>query len=210
MNPGIVDLISSVAAENRVRRAPQADVFQATGDQVQDAQIRAKIQCGLSPKMAAEVVKKDNAERCYLKMSDRDGMIGLLLKIKPLRDELAHLQSQNWRTDAEGAHAGMIRQEFEPLLKVAAELAERIFKPILESTREGARDEVREIAGGDEKRISALIEHHWRVVRLREFLYYVDSLGNSEVNRSDLFIEFFEAEIKAIDTAAKQPGGSSV
>ena len=211
MNPPLIDPLSAIVAETRGRhRAPEADVFTPTGDAAQDRQIRAKIQAGLAPKMASEVVVRENAERGHLKMTDRDGMIGLLLKIKPLRDELSPLQARSWRTAAEDHRGEMIRQEFQPLLKVAAELAERIFHPILEAKRAGARAQVKDFAGGSEERITTLVEHHWEVVRLREFLAYVDALGNSEIERSALFIEFFEAQIKVIDSAAKQPSGSGV
>ena len=182
--------------------ATAAASFTPTGDAAQDAQMRAKIRAGLDPAMAAMVVAKENAERGYLKMSDRDGMIGLLLKIKPLRAELARLEVRSWRTADEDHRAEVIKQEFQPLLAVAAELADRIFQPMLETKRAEAREQVKAIAGGSEDRIVALIENHWEVVRFREFLRYVDGLGNSELKRSDFFIEFFEAQIKAGDQPA--------
>jgi hypothetical protein len=118
-------------------------------------------------------------------------MTAQLPALKRLLENLAPFVDRNDLSNAERHRQDELRREAWPLLTIANEVAQRFFRPLLEEKRLAAREEVRELAGDDERRIAEMANHHFAVVRLVEFLSYVDCLGNNVEKRLALFIGFF-------------------
>ncbi|MBI3418124.1 MAG: hypothetical protein HY043_22780 [Verrucomicrobia bacterium] len=111
--------------------------------------------------------------------------------LKPKADRLAELEAGSSPSAAQTVEMSHLRIDLERPLAAAAELAQRVFAPIIEAKLAEARIAVKDFANGDPKIVESMAGDHWQVSRLRKFLRYVDCHGNSTSRRAAMFLEHF-------------------
>ena len=168
-----------------------------------EALIRVKQRAGLDRKMAEEIVNRDMHREALLQQGGVEAMAAQLPALRRLAEQLAPFFERGDLSTAESLRQEQVRQEAALLLTVANEIAQRFFTPLLAEKRLAAQEQVKDFTGGDATRAADMAEHHWDVVRVKEFLCYVDRLGNCAEKRLALFIEFFGEAVKTGSAPAK-------
>ncbi len=156
-----------------------------------ESRIRENVRAGMDRKMAEEIVNRDMHGAALLQQGCIEAMTNILPALQLLSKQLAPFFERGDLSPAESLRQDQVRREAALLLPVANEVAQRFFTPFLAEKRRAAQEQVKDLAGGDATRAADMAEHHWDVVRLKEFICYVDSLGNCVEKRLALFIEFF-------------------
>lgn len=163
-----------------------------------ESRIRENVRAGMDRKMAEEIAQRDLARETFLAQGNIEAMAAQLPALRSLAASLSDAAEMDSPSVEHAARQQNLRSEAAQLLALSNEIAERHFKPLLEAKRIAAREQVKDFTGGDAARAAEMAEHHFDVVRFREFLRYLDCGGNPAGRRLALAIEFFAEAVAAV------------
>lgn len=167
-----------------------------------ESRIRELVRAGMDRKMAEEIGQRDFHRETFLAQGNIEAMTAQLPALRRLAASLDEYSGMPTLTDQQAGLQQGLRLEAGELLTLTNVIAERYFKPVLEAKLIAARDQVKDFTGGDAARAAEMSEHHFDVVRIREFLRYLDCSGNPAERRLALAIEFFAEAVAAASTPA--------